>query len=63
MYKRQVRLQYIEESPYVKILLTGAFLFQDILIFVTDKLIEGIEGGFYAAVPADFLQKEIDRIG
>ena len=30
---------------------------------ITDKFIEGIEGGFYAAVPADFLQKEIDRIG
>ena len=30
---------------------------------LVSTLIEGIEGGFYAAVPADFLQKEIDRIG
>ena len=57
-----IRFQHIQESPHVKILLTGSLLFQDILILVTDKLIEGIEGGFYAAVPADFLQKKIDRI-
>ena len=58
-----IGFQHIQESPYIKILLTGSLLFQDILILVTDKFIEGIEGGFYAAVPADFLQKEIDRIG
>ena len=56
-----IGFQHIQESPYIKILLTGSLLFQDILILVTDKFIEGIEGGFYAAVPADFLQKEIDR--
>ena len=41
MYKRQqevilatlvIRFQHIQESPHVKILLTGSLLFQDILI-------------------------------
>ena len=58
-----VRLQDIEESPHIEVFLACTLLFKYLLILVTDKLIEGIEGGFYAAVPADFLQKEIDRIG
>lgn len=50
-----IRFKHIQETPHVKILLTGTLLPQNILVLVTDELVEGVEGGPDAVVPADIL--------
>ena len=58
-----IRFQHIQEPPHVKILLPCTLGLQDFLKFVSDELIEGIEGRNYGTVRAYLLQKEIDRVG
>ena len=58
-----VRLQDIEESPYIEVLLACTLLFKYLLILVTDKLIEGVERGLDALVGTNTLQEKIHRIG
>ena len=40
-----IGFQYVQKIEHVKIFLTGVFLFQDVLVLVTDELVEGVESG------------------
>ena len=55
--------QDIEESPHIEVLLACTLFLENLLILVTDKLVEGIERGLDALVSADTLQEEVHGIG
>ena len=58
-----IRLQHVQETPHVEVLLAGALGLQDFPVLVADELIERVEGWDDGPVRADLLQEEADRIG